>query len=321
MWIVIDDQPLLSSSSGSSSKARLASGWWWGLNKLSSLFTAASPIASDSASAATAGASASASAGAGGFKSHTHTQSQSSIGPSDSGSSNVSSRSPSFSSLAPPSGRGNPLLSLVYDAFDDGAALAFVTCVAPKLAATPIAPLHSYLAGHCMSVFAMMVLSLLCAVEKIVSERLTLTLSMTAISCSSAHDDHADAERSRDGGGDGGPEVRQVALSSPSSDSSAYTRALAYISLYYPSFSFISGITAEALRADEGCCTLRDSPFISLLLSAATALLLLQAAVLSIIEPRRVRILTVLYCTVLYCTVLYCTVLHIILVKSSLLIV
>ena len=308
MWIVIDDQPLLSSSSGSSSKARLASGWWWGLNKLSSLFTAASPIASDSASAATAGASASASAGAGGFKSHT--QSQSSIGPSDSGSSNVSSRSPSFSSLAPPSGRGNPLLSLVYDAFDDGAALAFVTCVAPKLAATPIAPLHSYLAGHCMSVFAMMVLSLLCAVEKIVSERLTLTLSMTAISCSSAHDDHADAERSRDGGGDGGPEVRQVALSSPSSDSSAYTRALAYISLYYPSFSFISGITAEALRADEGCCTLRDSPFISLLLSAATALLLLQAAVLSIIEPRRVRILTVLYCTVLYCTVLYCTVLY-----------
>ena len=142
MWIVIDDQPLLSSSSGSSSKARLASGWWWGLNKLSSLFTAASPIASDSASAATAGASASAGAGAGGFKSHpqSQSQSQSSIGLSDSGSSNVSSRSPSVSSLVPPSGRGNPLLSLIYDAFDDGAALAFVTCVAPKLAATPSPP-------------------------------------------------------------------------------------------------------------------------------------------------------------------------------------
>ena len=290
MWVVIDDQPLLSSTN----KLRPGSGWSREISNFLSPFTTSTRM-TPSTSTSTSSSSSSPS----GCKQHPHPLTG--VGPTDSGSSNTSSRSPSFSSLSLPIGRINPLLSLLGDAFNDGAALAFLTCVAPKLAAIPIAPLHSYAAGHCIAVFAMMVFSLLCAVDKIVTERLTLTLSMSAISSSSSS---ARYEQT-DGGGDGGPEVRQSALPPPSSETSLYYRALSYIPFYYTWLSFKNSVTAQALKADEGCCSLRDSPFISLLLSAATALMLLQAAVLSIIEPRRVCTLATLLCILQLCISLH----------------
>lgn len=191
-----------------------------------------------------------------------------------------------------PSRQSSPMFDLMSLAFNEGAAMAYMTCVMPKMAAAPLAPLHSHAACRAMAVCAIFIFQVLCALERVMMERLTMTL------LASSKSDMGAGTGGRERAESEGTNATLTALSGSSSSKSAGSATstpIIPLPLNVPSPNsssssspYLSSMTRDILRDDEGCIHLSSSPFVSLLLLAVTVLLLLQLLLLCTLDPRRV---------------------------------
>ena len=207
----------------------------------------------------------------------------------------------------------SPLSSLLCDSLNDGAALAFVSCVAPKLASTPMCPLYSRLAVATLSLCALLIFSVLYALERVLVMRVTLTLeaqSRESEERGAATQDEREREshsNSVANSTNSGPLCSKDAASisqpvtprappvrdptPPPHPPSPFfiTKFVRYLLRHDE--GYVRRFVTYLLRHDEGCVRLCASPLVSLLLISLTALLLLQLVLLSTMDPRRVSVL------------------------------
>ena len=178
----------------------------------------------------------------------------------------------SNSSLSSPFS-SSPFFNLMYTAVEAGSSLAMCACIAPQLASTPMSPLNSHHACTTLSVFAILIFSLLCALETMLAERVALTLATSLLSQCEGETNSGSGNNSSSGSIIGShDEVKEKEKEKEKDNKN----------------SSMCSCAKYMLKWDEGCVSLSSSPLLSLMLLLITVLLLVQLVVLTLLDPRRV---------------------------------
>ena len=195
-----------------------------------------------------------------------------------------------LSFVASPPNDSGTLLSRLAGALNNGLELSFVSCILPRLAATGYMPLYSTLAFYVLFAGNASILSLLFFVEKLLSQRATLALSVASSHTVGDSSCEADSDNTACAAGNSAVHVNNVSASRAGNKAAVteiYPDSAEFAPPTLSSSQSFSG--RNMLWVDEGCESMSNSPMMSLVLAIVTALLLLQLVALSLADPRRVR--------------------------------
>ena len=188
--------------------------------------------------------------------------------------------------LSPPP--TNMLLPSMYyllcSAVSDGFITTFVACISTKLAATPMYPIHSRSACRTLSMSAGLVFTLFHLLEKIVTQRVSITLMGSAIERTEGverNEEHREKEKQREK-----EKEKEITSSGGSGVSQGNNMMSPNFSALFPTYTLF--LAKFMFKRDVGCVSLSNSPLVSLILITVTVVLMLQAILISIFDARRV---------------------------------